>query len=91
MTIQVEYEAVNPMANKPPFEKYLSAAPTRLFRRDGTISAYNNFYSNSLRILTDRIREFNAKLIRDKSGHRLVRVLQFTLKIMKYAPLEGRG
>ena len=31
MTVQVEYEPVNPMANKEPFEQYLSAAPTRIF------------------------------------------------------------
>ena len=71
MTIQVEYEAVNPMANKQSFEQYLSAAPTCMFRRDGTISAFKNHYSNSLRILTDQIREFNAKFIRDKSSLRL--------------------
>ena len=68
MTIQFEYEPVNPMANKQPFEQYLSAAPTRMFRRDGTISAFTNPYIDSLRILTDRIREFNAKFIRDQSG-----------------------
>ena len=62
-----------------------------MFRRDGTITAFENPYIDFLRILTDRIREFNAKFIRDKSGLRLARVLQFTLKIVKYAPLEGRG
>ena len=60
MTVQVEYEPVNPMANKQPFEQYLSAAPTRMFKRDGTISAFGNPYIDSLRILTDRIREFNT-------------------------------
>ena len=39
MLIQVEYEPVNPMANKQSFEQYLSAAPTRMFRRDDKISA----------------------------------------------------
>ena len=34
LTVQVEYEPVNPLANKVPFEQYLSAAPTRIFRRD---------------------------------------------------------
>ena len=87
MTVQVEYEPVNPLANKQPFEQYLSAAPTRMFSRDGTISALGNPYIDSLQILTDRIREFNAKYIRDKSGLRLARVLEFTLKMVKYAPL----
>ena len=91
MTVQVEYEPVNPLGNKQPFEQYLSAAPTRMFRRDETISAFENPYIDFLRILTDRIRDFNAKFIRDTSGLRLSRVLQFTLKIVKYAPLEGRG
>ena len=91
MTIQVGYEPVNHLFNKQPFEQYLSGAPTRMFRRDGTILAFTNLYIISLRILTDRIRELNAKFIRDKSGVRLDRVLQFTLNMVKYAPLKGRG
>ena len=91
MTVQVEYEPVNPLVNKQPFEQYLSAAPTRIFKLDNTISALANPYIDFLQILTDRIKEFNANFIRDKSGLRFARVLQFTLKIMKYASLEGRG
>ena len=34
ITVQVEYEPVNPLANKQPFEQYLSAAPTRMFKCD---------------------------------------------------------
>ena len=62
-----------------------------MFRQDGTISAFGNSYIDYLRILTDRIREFNSKFIRDKSCLREARVLQFTLKIVMYAPFEGRG
>ena len=62
-----------------------------MFSPDETISALLNPYIESFRILTERIREFNAKIIRDKSGFRLGRVLQYTLKMVKYAPLEGRG
>ena len=91
MTVQVEYEPVNPLTNKQPFKQYLSASLTCMFRRDETTSAVENPYIDSLRIQADRIREFTAKFIRDKSGLRLARVLQFTLKIVKYAPLEGRG
>ena len=91
MTVQVKYEPVNPLENKQPFKQYLSAPPTLMFKRDETISAFANPYIESLRILTHRIREFNAKFIRDKSGLRLARVLQFILKMVKYAPLEGRG
>ena len=93
VTVQVAYEPVTPMANEEPFDQYLSAAPTRIFRSDGPVTATANPYIDSLRILTDRIKEFNAKFIRDKSGLRLAGVLQFILKIKigKYAPLEARG
>ena len=50
------------------------------FLRDGPILAFANPYIDSLQILTNQIREFNAKFILDKSGLRLDRVLQFTLK-----------
>ena len=79
MTLLMEYEQVNLVANKVPFEQYLSFAPIRIFRRDETSTAFGYLFVDSLRILTDRIREFNAKFIRDKSGLRLARVLQFTL------------
>ena len=42
LTVQVDYKPVNPLANKQPFEEYLSAAPTRMFKREGTISAFGN-------------------------------------------------
>ena len=67
MTVQVEYEPVNSLANKQPFEQYLSAAPTCMFRRDEKICGIAKPYIDNLRILTDRIREFNVKFIRDKS------------------------
>ena len=91
MTVQIEYEPVNPISNKQRFEQYLSAAPTRMVKRDGTVPAYANPYIDSLRILTNRINEFNAKFICDKSRLRLASVLQLTLKVVKYAPLEERG
>ena len=62
-----------------------------MFKSDENISGFANLYIDNLRILTDRIEEFNAKFIRDKSGLRLATVLQFTMKIVKYPPLEGRG
>ena len=48
MTVQVKYEPVNPLANKQPFEQYLSTAPTRMFNRDETISEFENPYIDSL-------------------------------------------
>ena len=89
VTVQVAYEPVKLMANREPFEQYLSAAPTRTFVRDGPLSTTRP-YIDSLRILTNRINEFNAKFIRDKSGLPLAGVLHFILKMVKYAPLEGR-
>ena len=91
MTVLVEYEPVNLMANKQPFEQYLSAAPTRMCRRDKNMSAFLIPYIDYFQILTDRIREFNAKFNCNKFCLRLAIVLQFTLKIIKYSPLEGRG
>ena len=90
VTVQVEYEPVNPIANKQPFEQYFSAAPSFMFKRDKTISAFGNPYIDSFKILKDRISKFNTKFIRDKSGLRFARDLQVTLKMVKYAPFEGR-
>ena len=53
MTVQVDYEPINLLANKQPFEQYLSAAPNCMFRLDETTSAFGNPYIDSLRILTD--------------------------------------
>ena len=91
MTLKVEYEPVNSLTNKQPFEQYLSTAPTRIIRSDKLIFAFANSYIDFLWILTDRIRELNAKFIRGKSGCRLARVLQFILKMVKYAPFERRN
>ena len=70
MTVQQKYEPVNPLANQEPFEQYRSAALTRIFWRTETILAFVNSYIDSLQILTDRIREFNGKFVRDKFGLR---------------------
>ena len=79
------------LVNKQPIEQYLIAAPTRMFRHDETIYAFKNPNVDSLQILTDRIKKFNAKFIRYKYGLRLGIVFQFILKMVKYAPLEERG
>ena len=50
MTVLVEYEPVNLLANKQCFEQYLSAAPTRMFSRDETITSLGNPYINFIRI-----------------------------------------
>ena len=43
ITLLVEYESVvNYISNKVPFEKYLSATPTCILRRDGTVSVFAN-------------------------------------------------
>ena len=79
------------MANKEPFEQYLSAAPTQIFLNNGLITANANPYIENVRILTNRIKEFNATFIRDKSGLRLANILQLIIKMENFAPLEGRG
>ena len=92
ITVQVRYEPAKPDTDKrETFDQYLSATPTRIFKRDGKIIPTTNPYTDSLQILTNRIKEFNAKFIRDKSGLRLAGVLQFVLKMVKYQPLEGSG
>ena len=77
------------MANKHQFEQYLSAALTLRLARGGKVNAIANPYNDCLRILTDRMNEFNEKYICDKSGLRLDSILQFSMKMVKYAPLEG--
>ena len=61
MTVHVEYEPVNSLANKKPFEHYLSAALTCIFKRYGKVTVIQNPYIDFLRILTNRYRKFNTK------------------------------
>ena len=92
ITVQVRYEPAKPDNDKRhAFYQYLSASPTRIFKRNGPITPSSNPYTDCLQILTNRIKEFNAKFIRDKSGLRLAGVIQFILKMVKYHPLEGSG
>ena len=55
MTFQIKYWSVNSIANKKPFEQYLSSAPTCMFRLDETVSSSSNHYIDFFKILTDRI------------------------------------
>ena len=92
ITVQVQYEPTKPESDKrQAFDQYLSATPTRIFKREGSITTAPNLYTDSFRILTDRIKEFNAKFIKDKSGLRLSGILQLILKMAKYQPLQGSG
>ena len=92
ITILVQYEPTKPESDKrQAFEQYLSAIPTRIFKRQGSISTSPNLYTDSLQILTERIKEYNAKFIRDKSALRLSAILQLILKMAKYQPLQGSG
>ena len=92
ITVLVEYEPTKPESDKRlAFEQYLSATPTRIFKRQGSLTTFPNLYRESLQILTDRIKEFNAKFIRDKSGLRLSGIIQLILKMAKYQPLQGSG
>ena len=86
----VQYEPTKPESDKrQAFEQYLSATPTRIFKRQGFITSIPNLYTDSMKILTERIKEFNALFIRDKSGLQLSGILQLILKMAKYQPLQG--
>ena len=88
----MRYEPANPNTDiRQAFDQYLSATSTRNFKRDGPITPTTNPYTDSLKILTNRFKEFNAKFIRDKSGLRLLGVRQFLLKMVKYLPLKDSG
>ena len=90
ITVQVRYEPAKPdTVKREALNQYLSATPTRIFKRDGLIEATTNSYTDSLQILTNRIKEYNAKFIRDKTGLRLAGVLQLVLKMVKYQPLQA--
>ena len=65
ITVQAEYEPINSLANKQPFEQYLNAAPALVFRRDKTTYKFGNLYIDFIRILTNRLRELNAIFIRE--------------------------
>ena len=86
MTVQVRYEPAIPddYDERHGFTQFLSETATRFFRRDGPINGYANSYTDVLRILTDRIKQHNAKFIRDKSGLQLSEILQLILKAVKY-------
>ena len=91
MTVQVRFEPANPEDDeRHEFYQFLSATDTRYFRRDGQINGFSNPYSDVIRILTDRIKQHNAKFIRDKSGLRLSQILQLILKAAKYSPVAAR-
>ena len=76
ITLQVRYEPTNPEDDeRHEFLQFLSATATRFFRRDGQINGYANPYTDIIRILTDQIKQHNAKFIRDKSGLRLSQIL----------------
>jgi hypothetical protein len=74
MTLQVHYESVNPWDDHyKEFDQYLSSPATRIFKLDGIVNGWENPYEYSLRLLTQRINDLNAKFIRDKSGLKLIR------------------
>ena len=90
MTLLVHYEPVNPNdETHKGFDAYLSAPPTRIFKRFGIVNGWGNPYRFVLGILTDRIKEINAKFIREKSGLALAGINKLYLKMASYEPLHG--
>ena len=69
MTLLVHYEPVNRNdETHKGIDAYISASLTKIFKRFGIISGWGNPYRFGIGILTDKIKELNAQLIRDKSG-----------------------
>ena len=90
MIIKVHYEPVNPNdETHKGFDAYLGAPPTRIFKRFGIVNGWGNPYRFALGILTDRIKELNAKFIREKSGLALAGINKLYLKMASYEPLHG--
>ena len=90
MTIKVHYEPVNPNdETHKGFDAYHAAPPTRIFKKDGIVNEWGNPYTKEIGSLTDRIKQRNAKFIRDKSGLVLAEMLKLYLKMASYEPLSG--
>ena len=69
MVLQVHYEPVNPNdETHQGFDAYLSAAPTRIFKRFGIVNGWENPYKTDISILTERIKQVNARFIKYTSG-----------------------
>ena len=91
LTIQVRYEPANPRDEKnKPFEFYLSCKSTRFFHRNPTAGGDGAPYAEPLQILFERIKENNAKFIRELSGLVLSGILQLVIRGVRYIPLAGR-
>ena len=85
ITVLVQYEPTKPESDRrQAFEQYLSATQTRIFKLQNSIASTPNLYTDSIKILTERIKEYNAKFIRDNSGLRISGILQLILKMAKY-------
>ena len=57
MVIKVHYELVNPNDEiDNGFDAYLSAAPTRIFNKDGIVSGWGNPYRSDIELLSNRIK-----------------------------------
>ena len=91
MTFQVEYELVIFITNKQIFVQYLSAAPTRMFKRDKIIFAFRNFCIDFLQIITNSIKQVNANCIRDKSVFYLLKCFNIQFWNGEVRAFEGTG
>ena len=91
LTVQVRYEPANPKDEKnKAFEFFLSCAPTRFFYRDIDDEDDRTPYAQPLQELCTRIKELNAKFIREMSGLVLAGILQLVIRGVRYIPLAGR-
>jgi hypothetical protein len=68
MTIQVDYESVNPWDDHyKEFDQYLSAPAKRIFNRERVIKGWENPSEYSPRLIIYKISDLNSKLLRDIS------------------------
>ena len=68
ITIKVHYEPVNPNdETHKGFDAYLSASPTRIFKKYEMVNGWGNPYGFEIGILSDRIKVVNSEFIRDNS------------------------
>ena len=91
MKFQVHYEPANPYdKTQKSFDANLSAALTRIFKRFGIVYGQGYLYKLELSSLTDRIKQVNAKLIKDKFGLVHAGIKLLILKMSSYQPLKKR-
>ena len=94
LTVKVRYESANPEEpNAKQFDQELSVRPTIIGEIPITELNINDpykSYRDALRLLADRILQFHARFIREKSGFVLTQIYHCQLFVLKFNPI-GSG